>query len=110
MVTVMFNAFCEFHGGREKVEKLEKPDLDLNFNLILIFSFIWSVGGNLFDGMPWNSRQKYSQFIKSKILKVLKMLNIVNMFKIFKDPKHLKDTKDTKYPKDPQDLPDPLDL
>jgi len=52
------------------VEKLEKPDLELNMNLILIFSFIWSIGGNLYDGMPWNSRQKYSQFIKSKILKI----------------------------------------
>jgi hypothetical protein len=58
-------------GGKEKVEKLEKNDLELYFNLILIFSFIWSIGGNLYDGMPQNSRQIYSQFIKSKILKVI---------------------------------------
>lgn len=56
LVTVMFNQLCDFCGGREKVEKLEKPDLELYFNLILIFSFIWSIGANLFDGMPWNSR------------------------------------------------------
>jgi hypothetical protein len=36
--------------------KLEKPEIELYFNLILIFSFAWSVGGNLYDGMPWNSR------------------------------------------------------
>jgi hypothetical protein len=69
------------------VEKLEKPDLELNMNLILIFSFIWSIGGNLYDGMPWNSRQKYSQFIKSKILKVFKNL-IIN--KRFTHLSHLK--------------------
>jgi hypothetical protein len=69
------------------VEKLEKPDLELNMNLILIFSFIWSIGGNLYDGMPWNSRQKYSQFIKSKILKVFKNF-IIN--KRFTHLSHLK--------------------
>ena len=69
------------------MEKLEKPDLELNMNLILIFSFIWSIGGNLYDGMPWNSRQKYSQFIKSKILKVFKNL-IIN--KRFTHLSHLK--------------------
>lgn len=70
LTTVMFNSLVDFAGGRDKLEKMEKADLELYFNLILIFSFIWSVGGNLFDGQPWNSRQKYSQFIKSKILKV----------------------------------------
>ena len=69
------------------MEKLEKPDLELNMNLILIFSFIWSIGGNLYDGMPWNSRQKYSQFIKSKILKVFENF-IIN--KRFTHLSHLK--------------------
>lgn len=70
MVTCMFYQLCEFVGGKEKVDKLEKNEIELYFNLILIFSFIWSVGGNLYDGQPQNSRAKFSQFIKSKILKV----------------------------------------
>lgn len=35
--------------------------------MIFIFSFIWSAGGNLHD----SSRPKFSQTIKSKILKIL---------------------------------------
>lgn len=70
LVTVSFKSLCDCLQGKEKLEKLEKNDLELYFNLILIFSFVWSVGGNLYDGAPFNSRAKYSQFIKSKILKI----------------------------------------
>jgi hypothetical protein len=49
----------DFIGGKEKLEKMDNKDIELYFNLIMIFSFIWSVGGNLYDGNP-NSRSKYS--------------------------------------------------
>jgi len=42
-------------GGKEKIANLEKADLELYFNLILIFSFIWSIGGNVYDGPCGNN-------------------------------------------------------
>ena len=52
----MFQNLVDFLGGLDKLMKLEKPEIELYFNLILIFSFAWSVGGNLYYGMPWNIR------------------------------------------------------
>lgn len=35
-------------------------DLDARLNMILIFSYIWSIGGNLHDDPKNNSRSKFS--------------------------------------------------
>ena len=51
MVQCMYYQLADFLGGKDKIEKLEKNELELYFNLILIFSFIWSVGGNIHDGL-----------------------------------------------------------
>lgn len=36
--------------------------------MIIIFGFIWSAGGNVYDSIYYQGRAKYSKFIKSKIL------------------------------------------
>jgi hypothetical protein len=59
----MYYQLAEYLGGKEKIANLEKADLELYFNLILIFSFIWSIGGNVYDGQSGNNqtfRNKYS--------------------------------------------------
>ena len=48
-----------------QMDKLTAFEADNYVSMVLIFSFIWSAGGNLHD----NSRLKFSQYIKSKILK-----------------------------------------
>lgn len=37
--------------------------------MILIFGFVWSAGGNLYDNPRDNSRNKFSQHIRTKIRK-----------------------------------------
>lgn len=44
-------------------------DADASCSMVMIFSFVWSAGANLYDGIKDNSRVKFSQHIKTKILK-----------------------------------------
>lgn len=37
--------------------------------MVFVFSFVWSVGANLQDNPRENSRTKFSQYIKNRILK-----------------------------------------
>lgn len=52
------------------IDKLTQYEYDNYFNMIFIFSFIWSAGGNLNDDSRMNSRVKFSQFMRQKFLKV----------------------------------------
>ena len=36
--------------------------------MIIIFGFIWSAGGNVFDTLQYQGRINFSKFIKSKVL------------------------------------------
>lgn len=38
--------------------------------MIFIFSFIWSAGGNIFDDPKDNPRAKFSNYVRSKIIKI----------------------------------------
>jgi hypothetical protein len=51
----MYHQLAEYLGGKEKIANLEKADLELYF--------IWSIGGNVYDGQSGNNqtfRNKYS--------------------------------------------------
>ena len=44
-------------------------DADACCSMVMIFAFVWSAGANLHDSLKDNSRVKFSQQIKNKILK-----------------------------------------
>jgi dynein heavy chain len=44
-------------------------DVDSACSMVLIFAFVWSAGANLHDSIKDNSRVRFSQHIKGKILK-----------------------------------------
>ena len=44
-------------------------DADACCSMVMIFAFVWSAGANLHDSLKDNSRVKFSQNIKNKILK-----------------------------------------
>lgn len=50
-----------------KLSNFENENLS---NMILIFSFIWSMGGNLTDA-PKENRDFFSKEMKSKIIKII---------------------------------------
>jgi len=54
---------------KHNLDKLSNFDADVCCSIVLIFSFVWSVGGNLHDNPKDNSRIKFSQHFKNKILK-----------------------------------------
>lgn len=51
------------------LDKMSNFDADMACSMVLIFSFIWSAGANLHDSPKDNSRIRFSQYIKGKILK-----------------------------------------
>ena len=53
----------------QNLDKMNSFDADVCCSMVLIFSFVWSVGANLYDSPKDNSRVKFSQHIKNKIIK-----------------------------------------
>ena len=56
-------------AGAQNLDKMSNFDADSCCSMVLIFSFVWSAGANLHDSIKDNSRVKFSQHIKNKILK-----------------------------------------
>lgn len=54
-----------------QVHSLGAAETENLMSMIFVFSFIWSAGANLHDNPRNNSRVKFSQYFKSKILKLL---------------------------------------
>jgi len=69
MINTFFGQLLYKTGGIEKLEKQSDEDLKLRLNMVMIFSFICSIGGNLHDAATNNSRVRFSQYIRSKIMK-----------------------------------------
>jgi len=62
---IMFNELT----SRQNLDKMSNFDADACCSMVLIFSFVWSAGANLYDNVKDNSRVKFSHHIKNKILK-----------------------------------------
>lgn len=62
---IMFDELRE----NQELDKLSQFDADMCCSMVMIFSFVWSAGANLQDSIKENSRVKFSQQIKNKILK-----------------------------------------
>ena len=54
----------------EAILKFSQMEFENIFNLLIIYSIIWSVGSNFFDKTLNKSKSKLSQLIKSKILRI----------------------------------------
>ena len=63
--TILFNELT----AKQNLDKLSNFDADASCSMVLIFSFVWSAGANLYDSVKENSRTKFSHTIKNKILK-----------------------------------------
>jgi dynein heavy chain len=73
LVEVLYDQMKESYGN--DIHKLSSYELDNLVNMILIFSFIWSAGGNLTDN-PKDNRDFFSREIKQKVLKLLQTFPI----------------------------------
>ncbi len=62
---VLFEELAATHN----LDKMSQLDADIACSMVLIFSFVWSAGANLHDSIKDNSRVRFSQYIKGKILK-----------------------------------------
>jgi dynein heavy chain len=62
---VLFEELTEVHN----LDKMSTADADVACSMVLIFAFVWSTGANLQDNPKDNSRLRFSQHIKGKILK-----------------------------------------
>eukprot|EP00828_Plagiopyla_frontata_P006289 TRINITY_DN1271_c0_g1_i2.p1 TRINITY_DN1271_c0_g1~~TRINITY_DN1271_c0_g1_i2.p1 ORF type:complete len:1883 (-),score=297.33 TRINITY_DN1271_c0_g1_i2:372-6020(-) len=68
LVDVLYPQFKEKVTNLDKMQPMEIDNL---MSMILVFCFIWSAGANLYDNPRENSRAKFSQNMRSKLLKVL---------------------------------------
>lgn len=65
----LFNVLFDEMSDIQNLDKMSNFDADMACSMVLIFSFIWSAGANLHDNPKDNSRVRFSQYIKGKILK-----------------------------------------
>ena len=65
----IFNIMFNEMAARQNLDKMTNYDADACCSMVLIFSFVWSAGANLYDNIKDNSRVKFSHHIKNKILK-----------------------------------------
>jgi dynein heavy chain len=65
LFAVLFDELTDTHN----LDKMSTLDADVACSMVLIFSFVWSAGANLHDNPKDNSRLRFSQHIKGKILK-----------------------------------------
>lgn len=65
----IFNILYGELTAKQNLDKMSNFDADACCSMVLIFSFVWSAGANLWDSLKDNSRIKFSHTIKNKILK-----------------------------------------
>lgn len=65
----IFNILFSELSSKQNLDKMSNFDADACCSMVLIFSFVWSAGANLYDAIKDNSRVKFSHAIKNKILK-----------------------------------------
>lgn len=65
----IFNILFDEMAAAQNLDKMSNFDADSCCSMVLIFAFVWSAGANLHDSVKDNSRVKFSQHIKNKILK-----------------------------------------
>jgi len=68
IIEVLYLNYKEHYPQTHSLGGAETENL---MSMIFVFSFIWSAGANLHDNPRNNSRVKFSQYFKSKILKLL---------------------------------------
>ena len=65
----IFDILFEELKSSQDLDKMSNFDADACCSMVMIFAFVWSAGANLHDAVKDNSRVKFSQQIKNKILK-----------------------------------------
>ena len=55
-------------GSLEELKMCTAMEIDMYFNLMVVFSFVWAAGGNIYDSLINNGQNKWSKTIKSKIM------------------------------------------
>jgi dynein heavy chain len=65
----IFDILFEELRHHQDLNAMSNFDADACCSMVMIFSFVWSAGANLHDSLKDNSRVKFSQNIKNKILK-----------------------------------------
>ncbi len=63
--------YCDYREAYPSAHALSATETENLMSMIFVFAFIWSAGANLHDNPRNNSRVKFSQHFKSKILKLL---------------------------------------
>jgi hypothetical protein len=56
----------EHVGDLHSLDKISSLELEHFLNMILIFSYTWGVGGNLYDSLNHQGRTQFSVTMKSK--------------------------------------------
>ena len=66
----LFELLKKQYKGIKGLFSLTQMEIENAFNLMIIFSIIWSVASNICDKLNPKNRVKISQFLKSKMLKI----------------------------------------